>query len=148
MQHVSVIRWRAPEAMTVSIKGEFKHEMPQGNGIRGRILVDGKLALGPWKIHQNSVETNLDQIPLKKNSSLDFIVDIAGQLGYDSFIWSPEITKQPLEITATSQTDKKQTPPRQWNYSKEFRKPESTEMTPWQSLAQILLLSNEFQFID
>ncbi|MCH9774974.1 MAG: PSD1 and planctomycete cytochrome C domain-containing protein [Planctomycetes bacterium] len=148
MQHVAVIRWRAPEAMVVSIKGTLKHEMPQGNGIRGRILVDGKLMLGPWKIHQKSVETNLDKIILKKNDSIDFIVDIADHLGYDSFIWSPEITMQPLEIETTSKTNIKQTPQQLWNYSKDFRKPDSVQITPWQSLAQILLLSNEFQFID
>ena len=148
MQHVAVIRWRAPESMTVSIKGNFKHNMPKGNGVRGRILIDGKLKSGPWQIHQKSVETNLKKILLKKNDSIDFIVDIAGNLGYDSFIWSPEITMQPHESAATSKTNLKQMPLRQWNYSKEFRKPSSVQITPWQSLAQILLLSNEFQFID
>ncbi|MDF1743575.1 MAG: hypothetical protein P1V19_07750, partial [Gimesia sp.] len=68
--------------------------------------------------------------------------------GYDSFIWSPEITMQPLEIETTSKTNIKQTPQQLWNYSKDFRKPDSVQITPWQSLAQILLLSNEFQFID
>ncbi|MFK7777046.1 MAG: DUF1549 and DUF1553 domain-containing protein [Gimesia sp.] len=148
MQHVAVIRWRAPESMIISIKGILKHEMPKGNGIRGRILIDGKLILGPWKIHQNSVKTNLDKIPLKKNDTIDFIVDIAGQLGHDSFVWTPEISMQSLEAVGTSKANTKQTPLRHWNYSKEFRKPSSIQITPWQSLAQILLLSNEFQFVD
>lgn len=148
MQHAAVIRWRAPEAMTVSIKGTLKHEKPQGNGVRGRILVNGKLTSGPWKIHQSSVKTNLDQIHLRKNDTIDFIVDIAGHLGYDSFVWSPVITMSSLKTITTSKANTKQTPLRQWNYTKEFRKPDSVQIDPWQSLAQILLLSNEFQFID
>lgn len=148
MQHAAVIRWRAPEAMTVSIKGTFKHEKPQGNGVRGRILIAGKQALGPWSIHHNSVETNLDQVILKKNQTIDFIVDIADQLGFDSFVWSPEIRVQPVKTAATSKTDRSQSTVRSWNYSQDFREPDKIQITPWQSLAQILLLSNEFQFID
>ncbi|WP_339735082.1 PSD1 and planctomycete cytochrome C domain-containing protein [uncultured Gimesia sp.] len=148
LKHVAVIRWRAPETMTVSIKGSFKHELPQGNGVRGRVLIAGKQALGPWTIHQKSVETNLDQVKLKKDQTIDFIVDIADQLGFDSFIWSPEITVQPVETAATSKTDRSQLTVRHWNYSQDFREPDNIHITPWQSLAQILLLSNEFQFID
>lgn len=148
LKHVAVIRWRAPETMTVSIKGIFKHELPQGNGVRGRVLVAGKQALGPWTIHQKSVETNLDQVNVKKDQTIDFIVDIANQLGFDSFIWSPEITVQPVETAATSKTDQSQSTVRHWNYSQDFREPDKIQITPWQSLAQILLLSNEFQFID
>lgn len=148
MNHVAVIRWRAPETMTVSIKGSFKHELPQGNGVRGRVLIADQQALGPWTIHQKSVETNLDQVKLKKDQTIDFIVDIADNLGFDSFIWSPEIRVQPVQTAATSKTQNDQPPVRHWNYSQDFREPDKIRITPWQSLAQILLLSNEFQFID
>ncbi|WP_198000378.1 PSD1 and planctomycete cytochrome C domain-containing protein [Gimesia alba] len=148
MNHVAVIRWRAPETMTVSIKGSFKHELPQGNGVRGRVLIAGKQTLGPWTIHQKSVETNLDQVKLKKDQTIDFIVDIADNLGFDTFIWSPEISVQPVQTAATSKTDNGQQPVKHWNYSQDFREPDKIRITPWQSLAQILLLSNEFQFID
>ncbi|MCA9014291.1 MAG: DUF1553 domain-containing protein, partial [Planctomycetaceae bacterium] len=148
MNHVAVIRWRAPESMTVSIKGSFKHELPQGNGVRGRVLIADKLALGPWTIHQKSVETNLEQVHLEKDQTIDFVVDIADHLGFDSFIWSPDISVQSVETAATSKTDTGQTVVRHWNYSQDFREPDKIQITPWQSLAQILLLSNEFQFID
>ncbi|HAH47954.1 PSD1 and planctomycete cytochrome C domain-containing protein [Gimesia sp.] len=138
LDHVAVIRWRAPEKMTVSLTGTLKHELPQGNGIRGRVLINNQLALGPWTLHQSTEKTDIETITLEKNQTIDFVVDIAGHLGFDSFVWSPEITlKEP-----------QQHPVHQWNYSKDFRKPEPLPVTPWQSLAQVLLLSNEFQFID
>lgn len=148
MQHVAVIRWRAPETMTVSLHGKLSHELPQGNGVRGRVLIAGKKVLGPWTLHQKSVDTNLEKIQLKQGQTIDFVVDIAGQLGFDSFVWSPKIKTQSLALTAASGEKPERTPARQWNYSRDFRKPEPVRITPWQSLAQILLLSNEFQFID
>ncbi|WP_417384141.1 PSD1 and planctomycete cytochrome C domain-containing protein [Gimesia sp.] len=146
LEHVAVIRWRAPDAMTVSLTGTLKHELPQGNGIRGRVLINNQLALGPWTLHQSTAKTDIKTIKLEKNQTIDFVVDIADHLGYDSFVWSPEITIREPELTAVSKTEPPL--PHQWNYSKDFRKPEQPPVTPWQSLAQILLLSNEFQFID
>ncbi|MFH1302396.1 MAG: hypothetical protein ABIK07_15150 [Planctomycetota bacterium] len=55
---------------------------------------------------------------------------------------------QTVEMAAVSKANDKHTPVRRWNYSQDFRKPEPIQITPWQSLAQILLLSNEFQFVD
>ncbi len=148
MNHTAVIRWRAPESMTVSVTGILKHEIPHGNGIRARILINGEQRFGPWKVHHNSVETNIENIDLKKNQTIDFIVDIADQLGHDSFAWSPEIRVQTVETVNSSNTNQKQPPRRTWNYSNDFRTPGPVLMNPWQSLAQILLLSNEFQFVD
>tara|TARA_R110001592_G_scaffold75799_1_gene229299 strand:- start:31984 stop:35376 length:3393 start_codon:yes stop_codon:yes gene_type:complete len=148
LDHVAVIRWRAPEDITVSLTGTLKHELPQGNGIRGRVLVNNQLAIGPWTLHQSTAKTDINTIKLKKNQTIDFVVDIAGHLGFDSFVWSPEIKIQAPEFTAVSRNDRQPPLPQQWNYSQDFRKPAPVPVTPWQSLAQILLLSNEFQFID
>ncbi|QDU10049.1 PSD1 and planctomycete cytochrome C domain-containing protein [Gimesia aquarii] len=148
MNHVAVIRWRAPETMAVSIKGTLKHEISRGNGIRGRVLIAGEKKLGPWNVHQTSVETTLENIKLEKKQTIDFVVDTAGQLGHDSFVWSPEIIAHSIETVAFSKTEGNPKAVRYWHYSQDFREPDSIQITPWQSLAQILLLSNEFQFID
>ncbi|QDT90394.1 PSD1 and planctomycete cytochrome C domain-containing protein [Gimesia algae] len=148
LDHVAVIRWRAPDEITVSLTGVLKHELPQGNGIRGRVLVNNQLALGPWTLHENTAKTDIKSIKLKKNQTIDFVVDIAGHLGFDSFIWSLDITANSPELTTVSKSEPQPPLVRQWNYSKDFRKPAPVPVTSWQSLAQILLLSNEFQFID
>jgi len=150
LAHVAVIRWMAPQTMTVSLNGTLAHEKPKGNGIRARVAVAGKTALGPWSLHQDSVDTNSENIALKQGETIDFIVDVNGKLGYDSFRWSPEITVGSTKPQANSSGAAKQKvkPDQSWSYSKDFRASTGIGVTAWQSLAQVLLLSNEFQFVD
>ena len=94
---------------------------------------------------------------MAQGETLDFIVDIHGGLSYDSFAWSPTIVELPAARSATapeSAVDVKSTaiadssPPKSWNYSEQFRQADPIPMTPLQSLAQVLLMSNEFHFVD
>ncbi len=154
MNHVAVLRWIAPESMTVSIKGILKHEKPKGNGIRARIIASRQKILGPWSLHQKSVETNQDKYEIQKGDSIDFIVDINDNLSYDSFVWSPEIKMISLnqKISSTGTEEKpvrnKELKKQVWNYGKDFQNPGKTKVTSWMNMAQVLLISNEFQFVD
>ncbi|QDU79516.1 Planctomycete cytochrome C [Polystyrenella longa] len=152
LQHVAVVRWTAPKAMTVSINGLFKHTLTPGDGVRGRIHVGGKQIAGPWVIHQSEVRTDVETVSLKEGESLDFVVDILKELNNDMFEWSPVITEIPAQLAAVegAQPNVTEKPtPTTWNYTEEFHDPNGpTRISPWQSLAQILLLSNEFQFVD
>ncbi|MBL4885438.1 MAG: PSD1 domain-containing protein [Planctomycetaceae bacterium] len=140
MDHVAVLRWVAPGNMTVSIKGILKHEKKQGSGIRARVLIAGQKKLGPWVLHENEAETNLNTVSIQKGEAIDFVVDVNDNLGYDSFIWSLDI------VNLANKQDNSLA--KHWNYAKDFRKPTPVQISPWQSLAQILLISNEFQFVD
>ncbi len=143
------MRWTADEDISVSIKGQFKHAKQPGDGVRGRLFAGGQLLAGPWVIHQKSVETNLESVELKKGESIDFVVDIYKVLNSDSFEWSPTITAiDPKSVANTGATATPKNKTRSWNYSKDFRAIEPEQITSWQSVAQILLLSNEFQFVD
>ena len=153
LDHVAVIRWTAPAAMTVSINGVFKHDKPKGDGIRGRMFAAGKPLLGPWKIHQQSVDTNVEELTVKQGETIEFIVDIFEALGYDSFEWIPEIEQVKTQAVVTNaldgDPDSEEAPNIQvWNYGRDFHGPKTKRNSIWQNLAQVLLLSNEFQFID
>ncbi|MEZ6047229.1 MAG: DUF1549 and DUF1553 domain-containing protein [Planctomycetaceae bacterium] len=152
LQHAAVIRWKAPADMTVSIKGLFKHMPVPGDGVRGRIHAADKLLAGPWVIHKQEVTTDVEAVTLKQGETIDFVVDIFKVLNSDMFEWSPTITQIPAELAAVEGTQpepqKKQTPA-SWNYTDDFHNTTGhVYISPWQSLAQILLLSNEFQFVD
>jgi len=144
MQHVAVARWTAPAAMTVSCRGVLEHDRPQGNGITGRIVINGQRVAGSWQVHQRQVETALDKIHCEKGDTIDFVVDINGDLGYDSYTWIPIIKplsdKAPLSDDDDTATG--------WNYHRSFHGREVKQLTSWERLAQVLLLTNEFQFID
>ncbi|MCA9229357.1 MAG: DUF1553 domain-containing protein [Planctomycetales bacterium] len=137
LQHVAVARWTASTAATVRCHGVFGHDRAQGNGVAGRIALNGKTIAGPWKIHQAQVETQLPGVDCQPGDTIDFIVDINGELGYDSYTWAPKI-----ELTSASSGQST------WDYQRDFRGQVAKLLTPWQRLAQVLLLTNEFQFID
>ncbi len=139
MQHVAVARWTAPAAMTVSCRGVLEHDRPQGNGITGRIMLNGRRIAGPWQVHQRQVETTLENISCQEGDTIDFVVDINGDLGYDSYTWIPNI-----ELLSSPAGEMKTA----WDYHQDFRGQVVVLLTSWQRLAQVLLLTNEFQFID
>ena len=66
--------------------------------------------------------------------SYNFLVDIGAGLGYDQFLWNPVITSE-------SNT---------WEASRGFSGPgNSTQpLNPWEQYAHVLLLTNEFAFVD
>lgn len=153
INHAAVIRWVAPEDLTVSVSGTLKHEKQKGNGIRARILVSGKKVSGPWSVHQNHVLTKLDDLEVKKGEAIDFVVDINDHLGFDSFAWAPVIQKVSgtRKVTANSGLTKEQEGDAiqdAWGYQKDFRATNRIYVTNWMNIVQALLISNEFQFID
>ena len=78
--------------------------------------------------------------------TIDFVVDCGASLDYDSYQWRPRVRV----ISSTSQDVKANFV---WNASKEFDKSSakllpSPKLDAWVQLAQVLLLSNEFAFVD
>jgi hypothetical protein len=71
---------------------------------------------------------------VEAGDTLDFLVDIGAGLGYDQFLWNPV-------ITCDSTT---------WEASRGFSGPgNSTQpLNPWEQYAHVLLLTNEFAFVD
>jgi len=141
MQHLAVARWTAPAAMTVSCRGLLEHDRPQGNGVAGRIMLNGRQVAGPWQVHQKQMETTLEEVACKEGDTIDFVVDINGVMGHDSYTWIPKIEL----LSSSSPAGETKT---DWDYHRDFRSGVELLLTPWQRLAQVLLLTNEFQFID
>ncbi len=151
LRHAAVIRWTAPDDMIVSVSGTLGHNQEPGDGVRGQIFAAGRRIAGPFILHQNSIATDVESISLAKGETIDFVVDIHGGLSYDSFSWSPtiaELAAEPPRSTTESAANAASTPLRSWNYSEQFRGVDPIKMTPLQSLAQVLLMSSEFHFVD
>ncbi|MDB4786806.1 PSD1 and planctomycete cytochrome C domain-containing protein [Planctomycetaceae bacterium] len=138
LMHAVVRRWVVPEDGQVTIKARLQHHTDQGDGVRGRILISGKDQQGVWEVHNREQLTNLQNIRVSAGQTVEFITDLKGTLSHDSFQW-------PAEIIFTK-------PDRNGHISsvaeKEFSGPGPAPLDPWSQLAQVLLLSNEFQFID
>ncbi len=134
-------RWVAPQSGWLRIEGELYHPANQGDGVRARIVSSRSGLAGEWTAHHNKKATPIDRLEVQPGDTIDFIVDCLDNIGFDGFWWSPKLRLTPNNANASAL---------EWDAASDFRGPHNlnTRMTPWERLAQILLLSNEFAFVD
>lgn len=142
LAHCSVRRWVAQHDGTYSVMSSPTHQEPQGNGIRCWIFSsrDGALASAP--VHNQKIDMNVATVVLKKGDTLDFVVDINGELNSDQHLWAPEIREVTSLAGAAAAT------PNLWQAERDFTPVVSTLLNRWEQLAQVLLISNELMFVD
>ncbi len=140
LQHAVVRRWTAPGDGSVSIAGVLRHESDKGDGVRAQIVSSRTGFIGGWTAQRGVGDTNVPRIDVKKGDTLDFIVDCRTTPDFDAFSWAPTITT--VQGLAGS--------PKDWSAVSGFSGPAGpgTGLTPWEKYAQVLLLSNEFAFVD
>jgi hypothetical protein len=138
LKNVIVRRWTAPEDGTVTVSGMLEHGTDKGDGVRGSIVSsrEGLLALTP--VYNNKREMVIPRIEVKKGETIDFIVDSNGSLDSDSFNWAPVVRKVGSGERMV------------WNAKNDFSGPVEPvkPLNAWEKYAQVLLMSNEFAFVD
>ncbi len=132
----AILRWTAPQDAAVSIVGRLKHPSDQGDGVRGRIVTGAGGKIGEWSVKNGESVTNLNSVSVKRGETIDFVVDCVGNTGWDTFEWAPRIRLNDGET--------------EWSAQKDFplSDPRKDPLDAWEQLAQALLLSNEFMFVD
>lgn len=132
--HACIRRWIAPRDATVNITGTLKHEPEQGDGVRAFIVSSRHGELKNATVHKSRADMSATNIVVRAGDTLDFVVDIGGTLSYDQFLWVPVIT----------------TDGARWDARAEFTGPLPSPrlLTAWEQYAQVLLLANEFVFLD
>ena len=132
--HACVRRWVAPRDATVNISGTLKHEPEPGDGVRAFIVSSRHGALKTAAVHKTKSAMTATNVVVKAGDTLDFIVDIGGTLSHDQFLWVPVIHAEETK----------------WDARAEFDGPHPAPqfLTPWEQYAQVLLLANEFAFVD
>ncbi len=133
VEDASVIRWTAPTDVVVKIDGRLNHPSDKGDGVRARVFTSTGGQLGSWTVTHKKVTTKVDRVELKAGQWIDFVVDCRESPSYDSYEWTPTI-----ELLDASN-------PHTWSAEGEFRGP---RLKPWEALAQVLMLTNEFMFVD
>ena len=134
LQHAVIRRWVAPTNMTISVRGELKHEPEAGDGVRAFVVSSQRGELKSVTVHHATEQIMVDAFEVTPGESVDFIVSIHQSLNSNQFLWAPEIV--------SSKT---------WDAKKDFAGPAPDyvePLQPWAQYAQALLLSNEFSFID
>ncbi len=130
-----VRRWTAPRDGKLRISGQLKHESKDGDGVRSTILVDGVHELGQWTAAGSESKTETSLMMVQAGQTIDFITDCIGGSSHDSFRW---------QVRLRYQDGNRET----FQSEKELPTPPKPPLDRWQQLAQALLASNEFAFVD
>ncbi|MSU22885.1 MAG: DUF1549 domain-containing protein [Opitutus sp.] len=138
--HASIRRWIAPAAGTVRLEATLGHANEKGDGIHARIISSRTGSLGEWTVHNAKQETNLADQKVTAGEALDFLVESGATTNSDTYTWSPKI-----HFTADADSSA-----RTWDAKRDFNLTEKipVPLTPWEALAQVLLLANELAFVD
>lgn len=149
-QSLSPIRcWTAPSGGTYRISGKLNHPAEQGDGVTALLVHSQKGLVAQWTAHHKETPTMVEALQIERGERLYLIVHLNENTGWDSFHWpasieliSPEAESEPLK--------------RQWDTAADFAASSSQQqdsqtqstLDAWTQLAQALLLSNEFAFVD
>ncbi|MEP6956967.1 MAG: hypothetical protein ABI883_09080, partial [Chthoniobacterales bacterium] len=136
LAHACIRRWVAPRDATVTIAGEIVHEPDAGDGVRARLVSSRDGELKVVTLLHGRADMAVPRVEIRQGDTLDFIVDIRDGLNSDQFLWAPTIANSD---TAT------------WDAKKEFAGPPPPSvqlLDPWPQYVQVLLLANEFSFVD
>lgn len=139
--HAVVRRWTAPEDIVVQIQSILSHQSQPGDGIRAFVIHSSKGILDSKKIHVNEADLNQSSIHMCEGETLDFLVDIGDVLNSDEFIWKIQIDEMEMDVEESAAA-------KHWDSVRDFPQNRLEPLTPWEQLAQALLCSNEFLFID
>ena len=122
---------------TWGIESTLKHEPTPGDGIRAFLVSSSSGILQSETVHQREVELAASAVTVSKGDTIDFVVDIGDVLNSDQYLWSATIT-----VVESDQ------PTIEWDSVKDFPSEQVKQLDGWQQLAQVLLSTNEFLFVD
>ena len=105
--------------------------------------------LGAWRVFNDKQATPVDRLAVRQGDAIDFIVTAGGNPSSDAFGWSPTVI---AEDQAPEAEDRDRSGPAaagwRWSAARDFGPPPAPLLSPWEQVAQALLLTNEFWFLD
>jgi hypothetical protein len=141
----SAAQWTAPFDAEIRISGELKRASERGDGIHGWIacssggnVFDAHVAPG------GACEMRVATVVVKKGDIITFAVTSEQNTDSDGFSWSPVIQRLLPGGKTELLTDAKRDFCGQDHWPVSRTRPQSVIA----QLAQVLLMSNEFQFVD
>tara|TARA_B100000579_G_scaffold387756_1_gene360387 strand:+ start:343 stop:1074 length:732 start_codon:yes stop_codon:yes gene_type:complete len=129
--HAAILRWVAPRSTTIEIAGELSRPGLKGDAVRG-LVVAGRSIAGQWTVVPGEKAQTPLSLEVTAGEAIDFLVESTGSEAWDSFLWSPVIHErgEPVPLAEAREG---------------FSGP---ALDRWPLLAQVLLLSNEFLYVD
>ena len=142
----AVVQWTSPfEKEKVRISGVVKRNSTQGNGIRAWIISSLKGRVREQLLKPVDAIEMTAEIEVQQDETLSFVVEAENNdTNSDSYNWTPKLERLNADGSTTliTKADTDFCGPEGWPINRP--KPQS----PLSQLAQVLMMSNEFQFVD
>jgi hypothetical protein len=135
LAHAAVRRWTAPRDMRIRIDSTLIHEPTEGQGVRGFVVSSRGGLLQHAAVHHGQAALNVESLDVVTGETIDFVADIGQQLSYNQYLWKAIITPE-------------SEPNAPFDSEKDFQQQSVEHLSAWEQLAQVILSSNEFLFVD
>ena len=132
----SIRRWTAPHGGTLVIRGELQRPEQQGDGIDGKVVSSLQGVVAEWALEHGSLATETRIENVIPGELIDFVVGCRANDAYDSFNWRVTLI---LENPGERQI---------WDAERGFHGPAAAPLDLWAQFTQVLLMSNEFLYVD
>ena len=134
----AIRRWTADSDCRIFVNSVIAHAKEEGDGVRCRIVTVGRGVMSDATAHNSTQSQSIPPFDVKAGQYIDFVVDCRTNESHDSF---------QSKITIMQSVNQKMQ--RNWKSEDDFPdSPEPGRMDAWSQLAQVLLLTNEFIFVD
>lgn len=135
--HAGIFRWTAPHDGLFGVSGRLTHTSDQGDGIEAIINVPSSGKTVRAAAQNGFKDTLLKPVKLSAGDHIDMIAHCRANPSFDSYQWSFEVRNFDTERSGE-----------RFSMASQFHGPLPVQLNGWELLAQTLLLSNEFQFVD
>ncbi len=135
-EYSAIRRWTAPATGKLVISGDLSRPSEKGDGIEAHVISSRRGVLANWTLQHGSQQTPVEPTEVELGETIDFVVGCRENAGWDSFEWSVSL--------ALDTPDGWQ----RWSSEQDFHGPQLDPLDLWSQLAQVLLVSNEFLYVD
>ncbi len=127
----------------VTVEGTLEHPDAHGDGVEAAFVVSSRQGVvGRWIAEHNQAGTSVERVEVTRGDTIDFVVDARKNDSYDSFRWAPRLRLLARRWPAGRLRSRRGTP----GPTSMVRLPPHPDA--WARVAQVLLLTNEFVFLD
>jgi hypothetical protein len=127
----------------VAVVGELYHYSSAGDGVKGYIISSRNGVLWQGDVQDGMLPTVADESEIRAGDTIDLVVECKENEQEDLFRWHPRIYLTGDNASQFARQD--------WISRFDFEGPPPAPpvpLAPWEQYAQVLLMSNEFIFVD
>lgn len=147
LAHSAIRRWSALQPGKLRVTSHATHDVAAGDGIRCWIVSSRHGILNSATLHNSSEAIDVAEVSVEAGDRIDFVVDYRDNLNNDQFLWAPVVELIEPLLAGDNGPSNHATLVR-WDAARDFAGPPRELLTPFEQLAQLLLISNEALFVD